>query len=870
MGRRLMWAVVVAVVVLVAGAVVVGAESDSFDDDGGVHEPSVNSLAAAGVFEGTECGDRLICPDDPLLRWVMAVWVTRALGQAPETLDVATRFVDVDPDAWWVSYVERLADLGVTEGCRTGPLRYCPDSPVTRAQMATFLVRAFGLEAAPSAGFADTEGNTHAASIDALAAAGVTAGCETDPLRYCPDSPVTRAQMATFLVRALNLISDEETITFPVDAGERVSDAVGVARLFGGDRYETSLALAGAYANERGGQLDSVVLVSGMSWPDAAAAAGLGGRLDAPVLLVGSQGLSSDARSFLDDAGVSQIVAVGSHSAIPVSVLEGLSTVDPSVERITAGDRYSVSVAVARRMGLAGMLAGRGRTVILVSGEASLDAVIAGPFAARGAHPVLLTPPSRLHAAVADYIADSNVDHVVIIGGPTEVSAAVQDAVTALGPAVTRLAGATIFETAAAVADFVQDAYTRFAERECFGTARVGLASVLKPFHAFTAGPLLGRLCAPLLWTNHRNVPQASARYVNAGTGTLVVLGGSAAVSPQAITQLAAATELGANGRARAQITEAEDHMLALINEERARLDTEPLHRHPTLDEIARDWSTQMRDDGVLAHNPAHFGLTPWPWDALGENVARVLRGDTLTNAAQAAYDSFATSPGHYANMINPDFTHIGIGFAVGARKVLVTQNFAGYPYDPIMRPPGRPVIDVWKPDHNDVGARWEATSPLPITHWQINDDGMPGEAPAFDHGYQWTDVPERTYRLSVAACNAAGCGPKQILTFTVGDPNPIPGAPPAPTVTATIAGTNATITWNAEPGDTPIEAWSYHFVRHVTDDHIEFTHLHLPARHRTRHENNLAPGRYTAWVLAHNTHGPGQWDSTTFTITSE
>ena len=870
MGSRLRWAVVVAVVALVAGAVGVGADRDSFDDDGGVHEPSVNFLAVAGVFEGTECGDRLICPEDPLLRWVMAVWVTRALGRAPETPDVATRFADVDPDVWWVSYVERLADLGVTEGCETDPLRYCPDRPVTRAQMATFLVRAFGLEAAPSAGFADTEGNTHAASIDALSAVGVTAGCETGPLRYCPDRAVTRAQMATFLVRALNLIPDEETTTFPLDEGERVSDAVGVARLFGGDRYETSLAVAAAYANERGGQLDSVVLVSGTSWPDAATAAGLGGRLDAPVVLVGLRGLSSDARSFLDDAGVSQIVAVGSHSAIPVSVLEGLSTIDPSVERIAGADRYSVSVAVARRMGLPGMLAGRGRTVILVSGEASLDAVVAGPFAARGAHPVLLTPPTQLHAAVADYIADSNVDHVVIIGGPTEVSAAVQGAVTALGPAVTRLAGATPFETAAAVAGFVQDAYTRFAERECFGTARVALAAVSEPFHAFTAGPLLARLCAPMLWTNHRNVPQASARYVNAGTDTLIVLDGSAAVSPQAITQLAAATEFGANGRARAQITQAEDHMLALINKERARLDTEPLHRHPTLDEIARDWSTQMRDGGFLAHNPAHFGLTPWPWDALGENVARVPRGNTLTDAAQAAYDSFATSRGHYLNMINPDFTHIGVGFAVGDRKVLVTQNFAGYPYDPITRPPERPVIDLWKPDHNDVGARWEATSPLAITHWQIDDDGMPGEAPPFDHGYQWTDVPERTYRLSVAACNAAGCGPQQILTFTVGDPDPIPGTPPAPTVTATIEGTNATITWNGEPGDAPIEAWTYHFVRHVTDDHIEFTHLHLPARARTRTEYNLVPGRYSIWILAHNTHGPGQWARATFTVTSE
>ena len=103
---------------------------------------------------------------------------------------------------WWESYVERLAELGVTAGCATGPERYCPDGSVTRGQMATFLRRAYGLADAEPAGFVDTGGDTHEASIDALYAAGVTAGCGTGPLRYCPQKPVTRAQMATFLLRA--------------------------------------------------------------------------------------------------------------------------------------------------------------------------------------------------------------------------------------------------------------------------------------------------------------------------------------------------------------------------------------------------------------------------------------------------------------------------------------------------------------------------------------------------------------------------------------------------------------------------------------------------------------------------------------------
>ena len=55
---RLLWVAVAALAAVGAAAVVVGAESDSFDDDGGVHEPSINRLSEAGVLDGTECGER--------------------------------------------------------------------------------------------------------------------------------------------------------------------------------------------------------------------------------------------------------------------------------------------------------------------------------------------------------------------------------------------------------------------------------------------------------------------------------------------------------------------------------------------------------------------------------------------------------------------------------------------------------------------------------------------------------------------------------------------------------------------------------------------------------------------------------------------
>lgn len=188
------------------------------DVTGGVHQPAIDALDALGVFDGTECSPEMFCPDAEMKRWTMAVWLVRVLDtEEPPAVDESS-FADVAVEDWWLAHVERLAELEITTGCRVDPLRFCPERPVNRAQMATFLVRALDLEAAAPAGFADTEGNAHETNIDALAAAGVTAGCRADPLRYCPDQPVTRAQMATLLARAL------DTVDKPAAANQPAAD----------------------------------------------------------------------------------------------------------------------------------------------------------------------------------------------------------------------------------------------------------------------------------------------------------------------------------------------------------------------------------------------------------------------------------------------------------------------------------------------------------------------------------------------------------------------------------------------------------------------------------------------------------------------
>ena len=75
--------------------------------------------------------------------------------------------------------------------------------------MATFLARALDLPEATLDQFSDDDGTTHEENINRLAKATITQGCNPpDNDRFCPDQMVTRAQMATFLFRALLLLAE--------------------------------------------------------------------------------------------------------------------------------------------------------------------------------------------------------------------------------------------------------------------------------------------------------------------------------------------------------------------------------------------------------------------------------------------------------------------------------------------------------------------------------------------------------------------------------------------------------------------------------------------------------------------------------------
>ncbi len=156
-------------------------------------------LSELGVTKGcTEDGSKF-CPQQSVTRGQMAAFIVRAFGLTGNTSgDPFTDDTGIFEDD-----IEILYSNGITFGCNETGTLFCPTAVVTRGQMAAFLVRTLGLAANPGGDpFTDDSGIFENA-IEELHAAGITSGCNPEGTKYCPNNPVTRGQMAAFIVRSL-------------------------------------------------------------------------------------------------------------------------------------------------------------------------------------------------------------------------------------------------------------------------------------------------------------------------------------------------------------------------------------------------------------------------------------------------------------------------------------------------------------------------------------------------------------------------------------------------------------------------------------------------------------------------------------------
>ena len=178
------------------------------DDDRNVHEANIERIAVWRITLGCDAQDATkYCPDAQITRRQMSAFLHRAVSQrwtiqAPEGIQLD----DVETGEWFRPFAEWVVSVGAFT---TTNNLFNPGGVVTRADMAIMMIGAFphlnAVEVETSR-FGDVEGLDPAvlAALEGMFQTGVTRGCSTEPLNYCPNQPVTRAQMASFFVRAIN------------------------------------------------------------------------------------------------------------------------------------------------------------------------------------------------------------------------------------------------------------------------------------------------------------------------------------------------------------------------------------------------------------------------------------------------------------------------------------------------------------------------------------------------------------------------------------------------------------------------------------------------------------------------------------------
>ncbi len=148
------------------------------------------------------CDGNSYCPNRPVTRGEMATMMAMAL----ELPTASTDYFTDDNGSPHEANINAVAAAGITLGCNPpANSHFCEQQTLTRGQMASFFVRALGLTTNVADQFGDDGGSVHEADINGLGASGITKGCNPPTNdSFCPEGTLTRGQIAAFLRRALS------------------------------------------------------------------------------------------------------------------------------------------------------------------------------------------------------------------------------------------------------------------------------------------------------------------------------------------------------------------------------------------------------------------------------------------------------------------------------------------------------------------------------------------------------------------------------------------------------------------------------------------------------------------------------------------
>ena len=294
---------------------------------------------------------------------------------------------------------------------------------------------------------------------------------------------ISTDQVAGSGVKALNVLNFDE-------------------RFGGSDRYATAAKLFA----EQFGPVDDVVLSSGRGFADALGAGYLAQKHNTGLLLTDPNTLPTWTRIAITTAGVKRVFITGGPAAVSAAVEAEIKALHVSgnsaqpliqVVRIAGANRYATNDEINRTVAAGG----NEPTVLMASGENFPDALALGPISYDQRLPLILSNGTSLTARDVAQLTDLGTTRVVIAGGAASVSQDVQDELTARGIAVSRVAGATRYSTATAIATWATEGIgvSGYLSTPLGFGSESGVATGVSFADALASGPVLGDRGAALL-----------------------------------------------------------------------------------------------------------------------------------------------------------------------------------------------------------------------------------------------------------------------------------------------------------------------------------------------------------------------------------
>ncbi|ART78079.1 hypothetical protein B4U37_19440 [Sutcliffiella horikoshii] len=410
-------------------------------------------------------------------------------------------------------------------------------------------------------------------------------------------------------------------------------------RISGPDRYST----ANEIAREGWAKAETIVIASGQNFPDALAGAPLAYKLDAPILLTKKDSLPLQTKKMIEELGASKVILLGGTGAVSNEVKQSIENIKGvEVERISGTTRYETAVRIAERLG------GTPEKAIIANGSNFPDALSIAPYAAENGYPILLIKggSKTINAPTAELLTDRKISQTIIAGGPSAVSDAVMKAL----PKAERISGSDRYATSVEIIKELN-----------LPTENIYTATGRSFADALTGSVLAAKKGTSILLVDDKKRSVVSELVSNRNISNFQVLGGRSAVNDKALNLLFKASKGVYNT---AELSTEERKVIELVNVERTKHGVPPLSTHIQLSLVAREKSLDMKENEYFHHTSPVYGS---PFDMMNHfNIEYTIGAENIARghvSPEQVVNAWMNSDGHRLNILNPDLTHIGVGY---------------------------------------------------------------------------------------------------------------------------------------------------------------------------------------------------------------